>query len=443
MKKMLINVVLLLAIALTACNPAKPASPGTDATTGSSAQGKVTIRMWSYLNPAWNKANETLIKQFMAENPDIEVKYETFDYDTFIQNLQTSMAAGTEADVIELFGTWTCSYARGGRLLEVPAEIMTYEQAQNLYFAAPLSGYYCDNKLYGLPNEFNLENGGALINLDLFARAGIPTPPQWKTFDDLRADAKKLTQVDQGTMKVAGFHYTNGDGMAFTFLAGILQQGGKYFAEDGKHFNFDTPEARNIAQLMVDMAQKDKIIDPIIFNNSADTIQTGFFGGRVAIGFIGSYAAAEGLTNYPDIKLDYVAIPPYFGDKQVYAADSGWGKVVSKNTKNPEAAWKLAKYLTTDPTRALEFAKTSTTIPAIKSLVDQPDQLLQGEPFLKNILPILANGQYIGDVTDRDQLFYEIIYPTLLQAIQGSITVDEAVTQINKDANAMVDAKQQ
>jgi len=54
------------------------------------------------------------------------------------------------------------------------------------------------------------------------------------------------------------FQSNNGDGTSFTFLAGILQQGGTYFAEDGKHFNFDTPEARKIIQLMVDLAQKDK-----------------------------------------------------------------------------------------------------------------------------------------------------------------------------------------
>ena len=241
-------------------------------------------------------------------------------------------------------------------------------------------------------------------------------------------------------MTKAGFHFTNGDGVAFTFLAGILQQGGSYFDSDGKHFTFDTPEARNIAQLMVDMAQKYKIVDPILFNDEAGPIQTTFFTGNVGIGFIGSYAAAEGQASYPDINLDYTAIPPYFGDKQLYAADSGWGKVVSKNTKHPDEAWKLAQYMTTNPDEALQFAIKSTTIPAIKSLVENPEELLAGAPFLESILPILPNGTFIGDVTDRDQLFYEILYPNLLEAMQGNITVDEAVKKINTEANAMVDA---
>ena len=67
-------------------------------------------------------------------------------------------------------------------------------------------------------------------------------------------------------MTVAGMHYTNSDQLFTYFLAGILEQGGDYFAEDGKHFNFNSPEAVATIQKLMDMAQKDGIVDPIIFN---------------------------------------------------------------------------------------------------------------------------------------------------------------------------------
>ena len=100
------------------------------------------------------------------------------------------MPAGTEGDVIEMFGSWVCSYARGGRLAESPPDVLTYAQASETFFKAPLDGYYCDGKLYGVPHEFNLENGGALVNPALFQKHGVAYPPQWKTFDDLVTDAK-------------------------------------------------------------------------------------------------------------------------------------------------------------------------------------------------------------------------------------------------------------
>ncbi len=85
-------------------------------------------------------------------------------------------------------------------------------QAQEIYYAAPLGGYIYEGKLYGLPIEFNLEYGGAYVNRDMFEAAGLPYPPQWKTWDDVVADAKKLTKFDNtGAMEVAGLHYTNND----------------------------------------------------------------------------------------------------------------------------------------------------------------------------------------------------------------------------------------
>jgi multiple sugar transport system substrate-binding protein len=444
---------LIGALLLAACAaPAAPAPTGS-APTVAPAEGaapvaggeKVTLRLWGHQNTAFNKVNQELLDKFMQENPDVEVKYETFPYDQFLQTLQTAMPAKTEADVIEMFGTWVCGYARGGRLMEVPPDVMSYSQAQEMYFKAPLDGYYCDGKLYGLPNEFNLENGGVLVNPALFEKAGLVYPPEWKTFDDVIADARKLTETDaSGTVTRAGLHYTGGDGIPFAFLAGILQQGGKYFADDGKHFNFETPEARNMAQLLVDLAQKDKVIDPILFNNTetANPLPTSFFQGNVGIGFIGSWAAGTGLQDYPDFKFDYVTIPPYFGDKNVFVADSGWGKVVSVNTQHPNEAWRLAQFLAANQENAQLWNGTTGTIPAMKAIVEQPDAFLKMAPWVKPTFSLLPNGEFMGNVGDRDLLWYDIIHKHLLNAIQGNITVDEALKAINTEANEMMDRQQ-
>ena len=461
MKKLIVYLTIILALTLSACAPAAPPSavpvqptlppttapalPTTPPTTApdTSASGeKVTLRLWSNQDPGFQKANQNLIDKFMQQNPNIQVKYETFEYDQYIQNLQTSMAAGTEADVIEMFGTWVCDYALSGRLMEIPADVMTYEQAAQTYFKAPLDGYYCGGKLYGLPQEFNLENGGALVNPALFEKHNVPYPPKWNTFADMIADAKKMTELDSsGKMAVAGFSPVTADGLPFTLLGAILEQGGTFFAADGKHFNFDTPEARKAIQLLVDLAQKDKVVDPVIYNDTTNPVSTSFFTGNIAIGFVGSWAAGTGVSEYPDMKFGYVEIPPYFGTEHRFAADSGWGKVVSTHTKHPAEAWKLAQFMAAVPENAMSYNIDSRTIPAMKANVDKPDALLKEAPYIQVTFDLLPHGQYIGDLTNRDQLFYEIIYPHLLEAMQGVTTVDDAVMKINEEANAMVDAK--
>ncbi len=68
--------------------------------------------------------------------------------------------------------------------------------------------------------------------------------------------------------------------------------------------------------------------------------------------------------------------------------------------------------------------------------------LLESAPFIAATLPLLDFGQYQGNLTDPDQLAYEIVYPTILDAIQGNLTAEEAANSINEAANAMVDAAQ-
>jgi ABC-type glycerol-3-phosphate transport system substrate-binding protein len=144
---------------------------------------------------------------------------------------------------------------------------------------------------------------------------------------------------------------------------------------------------------------------------------------------------------YPDLEFDYVALPPMMGTEHKFASVGGWGYVVAKTAKNPDLAWKLAAFLGADETNVFSFNSKSATIPAMKSVATDP-KLLESAPFIASVLPILDAGQYQGNLTDSDQLSYEIIYPTILDAIQGNLTAEEAANSINEAANLMVDEAQ-
>lgn len=411
------------------------------ATEAAASNEKIELRVWGHQAPAFNEADQAIFDAFMKENPNITIKYETFPWDVFIQTIQTSLPAGNTADVILIPGGYTCRYAAGGQLLEVPAETMTPDQAKEIFYDAPLGGQICDGKLYGFPAEYNIEYGGAYVNPALFEEAGLTYPPQWKTWDDVVADAKKLTKVgSDGVMTVAGMHYTNSDQLFTYFLAGILEQGGNYFAEDGKHFNFNSPEAIATIQKLMDMAQKDQIVDPIIFNAESEWVGDSFAQGHNAIGVLGSWYAGDAKLAYPDLKFDYVSLPPMMSDQTKFSSVGGWGYVVGKSTEHPEEAWKLAQFLGANQENVLLFNSKSATIPAMKAIAADP-KYLEAVPFANAVLSILDKGQYQGDLTDSDQLSYEIIYPTILDAVQGNITAEEAANKIHEAANLMVDSQ--
>ena len=443
MKKVLF-VLVLASLVLAACGggATEPAATQAPAATDAPAEGKIEIRVWGHQAPAFNEASQKMFADFMAANPNVTIKYETFPWEVLIQTIQTSLPAGNTADVILIPGGYTCRYASGGQLLEVPADVMTLDAAKDIFFDAPLGGQTCDGKLYGFPAEYNLEYGGAYVNPALFEAAGLTYPPQWQTWDDVVADARKLTTVgSDGVMTVAGLHYTNSDQLFTYFLAGILEQGGTYFAEDGKHFNFNSPEAVATIQKLMDMAQKDGIVDPIIFNQDSEWVGDSFAQGHNAIGVLGSWYAGDAKIGYPDLKFDYVTLPPLMGTQHKFVSVGGWGYVVGKSTKNPELAWKLAAFLGANEANVMFFNTKSATIPAMKSVAADP-KYVEAVPFAAAVLPILGNGAYQGNLTDSDQLSYEIIYPTILDAIQGNLTAEEAANNINEAANAMVDAAQ-
>ncbi len=400
-----------------------------------------TIRVWAHQNNSFNAATQAAIDSFMAANPGVEVKLETFPWDVFIQTIQTSVPAGNTADVIQIPGGYTCRYALGGQLLEVPSDVLSLEQAQEVFFAAPLGGQICDGKLYGFPAEYNLEYGGAYVNQTLFEAAGLTYPPAWETWSDVTADAQKLTEYnDDGSMKIAGMHYTNNDQIYTYFLSGILEQGGNYFAEDGQHFNFNTPEAITVIQKMIDLTVNDKIVDPVVWNSDSEWVGTSFAEGHSAIGVLGSWFTGEARLAYPDLKFDYVSLPPFVGDDHAFISVGGWGMVVGQSTENPDLAWQLAAHLSANEANALAFATMTSSIPAYKSVAASPE-LVAAVPALASVLPILDKGSYQGNVADTGILEFEIVYPNILDAIQGFQTAEEAAQNINDQANAMVDSQ--
>jgi multiple sugar transport system substrate-binding protein len=399
-----------------------------------SSNENVTLRLWTHTNNAFNAGYDALITAYQDAHPNVTIQRESFDYELYLQTLQTAMPAGEEADIIQLFGTWTSQYYE--RLAPVPANVMTIDQAEKLFYSAPLGGFIVNDQLYGFPQEFNCEYGGVLVNKTMFEAAGLTFPPQWKTMDDVVADGVKLAKYDEsGMMSVAGFHFTAADPIAFSFLAGIKQRGGDYWNADHTGFTFTTAQAKAQLEWMVG-AVKSGAVDPLVFNDETNFVIDAFFTSQAAIGYIGAWAIAEGQANFPDFadEWDYIYLPTTQGDP-VFVADSGWGLTVSPNSKNQDVAWDFIKFVTTDPKNALNWNLASGTIPAMPEVANSTEIASQ-EPWVAKALEILPYGQYLGNMPDRDLVMYEIIYPHILETLQGVATVDEALATIDTEANS-------
>jgi multiple sugar transport system substrate-binding protein len=437
----LISIFMVAGLLLSACAPSAeptqaPAEEGAPEEEAAPAGEEVTIRVWTHQNDAFNSGLESLAEAYMAENPNVTINFETFDYDTYIQTLQTALPAGTEADILQMFGSWVCSYVEGGNLAEVPSGVLTVDEAEAQVFAAQLAGYACDDKLYGVPQEFNIEYGAALVNTQIAADAGLTNITDgWSSWDDFIADVKQLAEVKDGVMTRAGYNFTGSDGTSYTFYSLILQNGGQYLTDDG--FSVNTPEGMKALELMKKFVDEG-LLDPVLFNDEENWVGDSFFEETSATGLVGPWVIPEYAGDFEDVAAvtEYVALPSISADP-VFAAASGWGLTVSTNSEAQDAAWDFVKFVTLNPDNAVQWNIASGTLPALKANATGAagENLVAEFPYFEPFLKILEYGQNEGKFPDRDLVWYDITYPRILNFLQGNATAEETLETIEREVN--------
>jgi len=418
---------------LAVAQDATPTAEPEEVTARSAVEGKLNVSWWSHNNPAFVAANLDMIDRFQAANPDVNIVYQYFPYQVFISKLQAGHNSGTVADIQQMFGTWVTQYAGFGLLDPVPANLA--EGMADRFFEAATGAYGVNGQYYGMPKEYNLENGSMLVNPALLEEAGVTDSPS--TWQELMDNAVKATKYDdQNRITQAGFLMAGNDAITFLFLAMILQQGANYWADDGVHVNFQTDAAKKAWQDETDIVTKYHVEDETSIPNSDRYVV--FFQGKGAMCMVGPWAIAVGQEEYPDLDFNYVNLPTYAGTEYRFAAESGWGEVVNANApaENKEAAWRFIDFMAqTDNQRDWNLA--TYTIPSLKELQNDP-AILEAAPLLQASFNVLPYGQWIGPVQDRDR-FFRSIHDAFTAVGLGQMDAPSALAQAEQQINQMID----
>ena len=394
-------------------------------------EGKINVTWWSHTNPAFVDANKEIIARFEEANPDVHIVYQHFPYDVFVTKLPTAYAAGEASDVQQMFGTWVADYSVNGLLDPVPEAMAG--GITDTFLPAALGGYELNGAYYGMPNEYNLENGGMLVNPTLMEEAGVTEVPA--TWEDLIAAAKQLTKFDSdGKMTQAGFGFHGTDSVNFLLFAMILQQGANYWADDGVHVNLSSDAAKQAFAEMTSLITEDKVDS--VEDYAGETFEY-FFQGKAGMVMRGPWVVAL-AADYPDTPFQYVEMPTYAGEEPKFAAESGWGEVV--NAASPpevkEAAWRFIDFMH-QPDNIRDWNIATFTVPSLAALVDDP-AILEAAPELAVSFAVLPYGQWIGPVRNRDA-FFVFIRDAFNSVALGQTDPDTALADAERNINAMID----
>ena len=382
----------------------------------------------------------------------------TLRYTELGTQLLGNLKAGTlQYDIVRVQPSWVCTFA--DQIADMPEDVVTLSEAQNTYFAAPLQGTTCGGKLKGLPMEYNLEYGGVVVNLTKYqAKFGAGMKPNWTTWAQFIQEAAMLTEYD-GTMPKA-----NGLDIAMEwpqpvkhiFFSKILQKGGNYWANDGT-FNFNTTEAKAALGEMVGWVADSKVMHTSLIPGENTFVTT-----RLALGATGygwsdpakplSVMGYVGTWGIPNVRgqvpagsstvYEYFVLPPMDGAEHKFVQNSGWAFVVPKTSKNQKAAFDFLKALALSPEAMRKWAATTGALPALK--VNGTPAAAAGDPTLSKVQPLLEKGQWVGYIpggaieTVEGALmsnFFAAVKGRLTPTATGAKTVDQAIADMQKDAN--------
>jgi raffinose/stachyose/melibiose transport system substrate-binding protein len=208
---MIMSILLIASFALAACGtpateapaPAtqEPAVTEAPAVTEEPAGEPVTITWWHITtkDPGlsdWQK----MADDYMAAHPNVTIEITVLENEAFKTKLTTVMQSGEVPDIFQSWGGGTYNQQiEAGLLKDITADLDADAAWRDSFPPGALGVYSYQGKNYGVPWEMGMV--GWWYNKELFAKAGIDTPPAtWTEFlDDVKAlKAAGITPIALG-----------------------------------------------------------------------------------------------------------------------------------------------------------------------------------------------------------------------------------------------------
>ncbi|RDJ27909.1 sugar ABC transporter substrate-binding protein [Bosea caraganae] len=368
-----------------------------------------TVRFWYHFDNPANPMSD-LVKSFETANPGIKIEAENVPWNSYYDNLYTSLVGGNAPDaaMVKLFAQ--PRLVEMGALEPIGARIDAWPGKADLLDNLVEINKGPDGKQYFLPIQYVVLY--LYYRPDLFQAAGL-TPP--KTCDEFRAAAKALTKAPA----TYGFGLRGGKGGWDQWGAFVFSQGAKL--EKG---GMTTPTALAANAWLIDMFRTDKSIPPSAPNDGFQEIVAAFKAGKTAmtIHHIGSSAD---LVKALGDKVSAVPVPACNGKQWTSYGDESLA--VFSASKAKDAAWKWISFLA-EGKNNVEFNKATGQMTVTKSgsanwtLHERRfvDATVQSLPFAAVLPPSTATAEFVNTAWQT----------AMQQAMTGQITPDQMMKQL-------------
>lgn len=364
---------------------------------------------------------------YTEEHPNVTIEPVDIGTERF-QKLMTLIGSGTAPDIIYI-NEWCYSLAYRDVLMALDSFIEADEDFDLSYYPESLLvPLRYEDQLYALPQE--VSPYAIYYNKDMFEAAGLEMPTDDWTIDEFYEAAKALTDPEKN---VYGYRYASG---ADPFL-GWLSRAGVDFDTSGTEVQgLDTQEALNALEFLYNLVVVDQISpNPAALTAMGTNADAMFRNQSVAMESMGLWMLPQYKADPLSFEWDVVRMP-MDQNQRTKAGILNWG--ISADTKNPDAAWDLLKFLV-GPESMEIVAESNMALPATTD--EAANQIVLDTHFPENVQAFVDS---VPDVDMADQVsIYRTEINTQIQELTdkmliGESTPEETQQALIKEINAIL-----
>lgn len=405
------------------------------ATTAVGAFADVTLSF--RFNDSERKEMRAALDEFEAANPDIKVELQTIAWKDSRDQFLRESAVGQGPDVVHIAFVWTQEMAEAEAVMAVEDLVQygAFAKGFDDFIATDLTMY--DGKAYGVP--WSADTWAVVYRTDLLTEAGITERP--KSWDDMIEASRKIKETTGKT----GFSFPGANQIWFPVNYYLWSNGAEFISEDGNGgykvgaTRDQIAEAMDYFKSYIDEGLVSKSILGIDQPHDPALMQALLDGGQaMAVMPTNTYrqllSAFE--TANPGVAVPFDSGVMMAGSEGPKTHLGGRTLVVNSNTKHPEEAWKLLRFLTSAPL----FEKYYTNqFPAQKSMLSEIEYRDEELGFSEQ----LANntrtwGAYAQSGIGVGPL-WNVTSRAFGSAMSGQISSEQAADELIVEINRMLD----
>jgi multiple sugar transport system substrate-binding protein len=415
-------------VALAACGPAG-GQAGSGAPDGLQVSAPAEIK-WMNRNDQIlrDAAGEALEQRFRAEHPNIKVLLEPVPPGQAYPAVQVAaMAAGTAWDVFETWADIVEGFAERGGVLDLERYTKVDLKPEDIkdFYPWQWNAFRLYNIRWGMPKYVNVMT--LWVNKDMFERNGVKLPTKDWTHNDYADAMVRLTKTEGRDVTIWGgaIPMTSWD----RFWYRIDMWGGSVVdpKDNTRSLLHEKPAlealewARNLQWDRRVMAQPNEL--KRLWDS--DSLSVNFYNQEVAIledGFY-PYAVARNVEN--KFKFMWMHVPKGPVTRKVLGTSDGF--TVWKDTKAPDAAWKLVKWLSGKDFQTVQ-TEFAGSLPVRASILKEwKSTVVKNYPMLADAnLDIGPEAMEMGYPQDR---------PFFKKQVEAKDIITPALTKLYRDGD--------